>query len=302
MNTLTHKIPITNETGMLIQPAAGHPPAFPDTTAVIEDFKRAGVLLFRGFGFDKDTFVTFSRGITPGFINYAGGAYPRDPIDGDDTVLSVTGNRQAFAVPFHGEMFYTKYRPTVLWFFCNTPPAAGGETTVCDGIQFYERLSPATKALFAKKQLKYVRHYKHGDWQKIYQSEDPADVERLCQERDTGFRFDPSDESVSTTYVTPAYNKDIYTGRTAFINNILPVIVQQSSGQEHSKVILEDDTPIPADVLTEIQEVAEELTIPLAWQTGDIAMINNTRCMHGRKAFEDMNREIFIRMARDVFN
>ena len=84
---------------------------------------------------DKNSFVDFTRSITPNFINYSGGAYPRDPIDGDNTVLSVTGNRQAFAVPLHGEMFYTKSRPAVLWFFCSTPPEADGETTVCDGIR-----------------------------------------------------------------------------------------------------------------------------------------------------------------------
>jgi hypothetical protein len=146
-----------------------------------------------------------------------------------------------------------------------------------------------------------VRRYPDGEWQKIYQSDDPEQVERLCRNRDMSFHLDPSDHSVVTTFLTPAHTQEIYSGRRAFVNNILPVIVQQSRGHEHSKVFLEDDTPIPADVLAEIEALAEELTVPLPWQRGDLAMINNSRCMHGRRQFNDSQREIFVRMAVDVF-
>lgn len=293
--------PLTDLMGLKMVPVAGNTTELPNKSAVAGHFKENGVLLFHGFPFNKFNFIEFSKEITPNFVNYSGGAYPRDTIDGDNTLLSVTGRRQFFPVPLHGEMFYTTVRPTVLWFYCERPPVDRGQTTVCDGIQLFERLSDSTRRLFEEKQIKYVRRYVDGDWQKIYQTEDLAEVGRLCQERQTEFFLDSADGSVVTTFRTWAYSHDIYSGRRAFVNNILPVIMQQSRGNEHSKVFMEDDSQIPEAVLQEIEALAEELTLDVAWAKGDVVMINNTRCMHGRRLFEDTQREIYVRMAADVF-
>jgi alpha-ketoglutarate-dependent taurine dioxygenase len=293
--------PITDLLGVSIAPTGPDSTELPDPAFVAARFKQDGVLLFRGFPFDKDGFVQFSKQVTPSFVDYSGGAYPRESIDGDNTVMSVTGRRQFFPVPLHGEMFYTTVRPTVLWFYCERPPVSRGETTVCDGIQLYDRLGESTRRLFDKKRIKYVRRYPDGDWQKIYQTEDLAEVGRLCQERRTEFFLDSGDGSVVTTFFTMAYTQDIYSGRRAFVNNILPVMVQQSRGHEHSKVFLDDDSPIPDPILREIVETAERLTVEVAWQKGDLVMINNTRCMHGRRLFQDTQREIYVRMAADIF-
>ncbi len=303
MTTSTFTVtPITELLGAMITPAESGSTELPDPASVVEQFKQHGTLLFRGFGFDKGSFVEFSKAVTPSFVDYSGGAYPRDSIDGDSTVLSVTGHRQCFPVPLHGEMFYTTVRPAVLWFYCEHPPVSQGETTVCDGIQLYDRLGDTTRQLFDRKRIKYVRRYPDSDWQKIYQTEDLAEVGRLCQERETEFFLDPNDGSVVTSFVTTAYTHDVYSGRRAFVNNILPVMVQQSRGNQHSKVFLDDDSPIPEGVLAEISESAEALTINVAWQQGDLVMINNTRCMHGRRQFDDTQREIYVRMAADIFH
>ena len=38
------------------------------------------------------------------------------------------------------------------------------------------------------------------------------------------------------------------------------------------------------------------LTIDITWQRGDVAIVDNTRCLHGRRAFAGAAREILIRM------
>lgn len=287
--------PITESLGAMVLPADGAQ-GLPERTQVIDLFKRYGLLLFRGFPLDKQSFIDFTTGITPTFADYSGGAYAREPIDGDNTVLSVTGQRQFFAVPLHGEMFYTTIRPAVLWFYCAKPPAERGQTTVCDGVALFNALTKPAQTLFAEKRLKYVRRYPDGQWQQIYQTTDLAEVGRLCQERETEFFLDPADGSVVTTFLTSAYGPDMHSGQKAFVNNILPVIVQQSRGNQHSKVFLEDDSALPESVLREIEEKAEALTIELEWQEYDLAMINNTRCMHGRRAFDNPQRELYARM------
>ena len=53
---------------------------------------------------------------------------------------------------------------------------------------------------------------------------------------------------------------------------------------------------MPADLLRRVADAAESLTIEIAWQRGDVAIIDNTRCLHGRRAFTGGAREILTRM------
>lgn len=295
--------PLTPDLGRVLMPRANSSDhSLPQKgSGVIDTFKSSGVLLFRGFDLEKDAFVSYTESLTPDFQDYSGGAYAREKIDGNDTVLSVTGHRQFFAVPMHGEMFYTKYRPTVLWFYCVEPPVSGGETTVCDGIALYNRLSPRSRELFDNQPISYIRHYQDGDWQKIYLTDSIDEVAAVCDKRDTAFTYHEEDGSISTRYTCSAITTPLYTDRPAFVNNILPVLVQEANGNTHSLVRFADGERIPEDVVAEIRELAEELTIGVEWQKGDLVMVDNSRLMHGRRAFNDTQRELNMRMSSTVF-
>ena len=52
------------------------------------------------------------------------------------------------------------------------------------------------------------------------------------------------------------------------------------------------------DEIEEIREIAEEFTHEINWQDGDIAVLDNTRVMHGRRAIADANRNLFIGMGQ----
>ncbi|MGR3520867.1 MAG: TauD/TfdA family dioxygenase [Roseovarius sp.] len=47
-----------------------------------------------------------------------------------------------------------------------------------------------------------------------------------------------------------------------------------------------------------LRELAESCTVEINWQDGDIAVIDNTRVMHGRRAIKDADRQLFIGMGR----
>lgn len=53
--------------------------------------------------------------------------------------------------------------------------------------------------------------------------------------------------------------------------------------------------------MSELNEIAERISIEISWQKGDILMIDNTRIMHGRRAFEDKQRDIYIRLCSPSF-
>lgn len=271
-----------------------------DREEIIDLFKSSHVLLFRGFNVDPDKFKQFTELFSTNFVSYVGGAYGREMINGDKTLLSVTGGKLQFPVPLHGEMYYRKHKPDIIWFYCATPALKDGETTICDGTQVYNELSPSTQELLHQKRLKYIRTYPASAWQKIYQTDDLSLVESICNENDMQLKVH-QDSSITTEYVTSAIQESRCGNYKVFINNILPVVEQESKGSNASIVRFEDDSKIPDDILKEIKTVTDKLTHSVAWQKGDILMVNNTRLLHGRNSFSDNQRDIYVRLCEAAF-
>ncbi|MBW4696650.1 MAG: TauD/TfdA family dioxygenase [Aphanocapsa lilacina HA4352-LM1] len=267
---------------------------------VIEAFRTTGYVYFSGFGADTEAFKRFSEKFCTEFRPYVGGAYSRETIGGDKTLMSVTGHKLRFAVPLHGEMYYALYRPSVIWFYCATPALSGGETTVADGIRFWRMLSPATRELFTSQRLKYIRTYPDGTWQGIYQTDSPEEVTAIAAANRMAVHFGEQ-RTVTTEFLCPAFVASPDGKHEVFINNILPVVGQERAGSTASLVRLEDGSAIPDAVLAELQAVAQALTVALPWKSGDLVMINNTRAMHGRRAFADDQRDIYVRLGDAAF-
>jgi alpha-ketoglutarate-dependent taurine dioxygenase len=274
---------------------------------IITFFKKSGVIHFRGFDVDTDKFEKFTNLFGSDYMKYIGGAHNRKTINesGDKTILSVNfyrnpNQQQTFELPLHADMFYTKSRPIFLWFYCVNPAEKDGETIVCDGGKVYKQLSENTLNLFKSKRLKYIRHYPNGIWQERFKTDDLTVVEKVCKESDLNLKFDSSTQSITTEYVQSALVKSRWGGQDVFVNSILSVEWQEAHGKTDSLIRLEDDSKIPEEVMQEIKEVTSRLTKLISWQKGDIVIMDNTRMLHGRRAFSDQRREIYIRMCRSV--
>ena len=263
---------------------------------VIESFNSSGFLLFRGFDLDTEKFKKFTEWFGTGFMRYLGGAIPRNTINGDKTVLSVTGSNLHFAVPLHGEMYYMKHKPALVWFYCVTPPINQGETTLCDGIKLYEQLKDSTKELLDSKLLKYIRIYPNGLWQQMYQTNDLNVVKIICQENSINLKINWQNMSITTESIRPGISTSKDGKHKVFINNILPLLAGVM-GETKSLVRFEDDSEIPHHVHQEIKAVAEDLEMLISWQRGDILMVDNTRILHGRRAYSDDRRNIYVRLS-----
>jgi alpha-ketoglutarate-dependent taurine dioxygenase len=260
----------------------------------------SSLILFRGFDLNTEKFKEFSNSLCQDFLAYVGGAYSRDMINEDKTLLSVTGHKLHFAVPFHGEMYYKKHKPEIMWFYCATPAVKDGETTICDGIKVFDHLSLATRDLFTNNRIKYIRTYIDGSWQKIYQTENLTELEQICQENDLKLIVN-EDKSITTEYLCSGLIDSRCGNYKVFINNILPVCEQEAEGKPHSKVRWEDGSKISDEVITEIKQVTDELTFLVDWHKQDLVVFDNKRLMHGRKAFADNERDIYVRMGNPIF-
>ena len=261
---------------------------------IISLFKSHGVLLFRGFDVDTNLFKEFTNLLSIDFRNYAGGAFSRRVINGDQTLLSVNDFKSE--IKLHGEMYYQQNIPLMLWFFCANPPLEDGETTVCDGRQFFNEISSSTKELFSKKKLKFTVQISQQDWQKKYQTDDLNTLEEIFQQNNTHLTVN-DDQSILLEYISPAIIPSRCGKYQVFINSLLP------TKQLNPKILnFEDDSEIPEEVVSELNEIAEKITTEISWQKGDILMIDNTRILHGRRSFADDQRDIYIRLCSPAFS
>ncbi|MEH2402357.1 TauD/TfdA family dioxygenase [Nostoc sp.] len=265
-----------------------------DKEKIINLFKHYGILLFRGFDVEIDIFKEFTNLLSTDFINYAGGAFSRRVINGDETLLSVNDFKSE--IKLHGEMYYQQTIPLMLWFFCANPPLEDGETTVCDGRQFFNEISSSTKELLNKKKLKFTVSISKEEWQKKYQTDNLNTLEEICQKNNTHLVVN-DDQSILIEYISPAIIPSRCGKDQVFINSLLP------TKQLSPKILkFEDDSEIPEEVVSELNEIAEKITTEISWQKGDILMIDNTRILHGRRAFADNQRDIYIRLCSPAFS
>ncbi len=271
-----------------------------DTKTVIDAYNAHGAVLIRGVDVDRPDFVAFTEQYSKSFMEYVGGANnERDSAyAGSNTVLTVTGGAVAkLAIPLHGEMYYTQPRPQALFFCCIRPADEDGATTICDGVSLWSALPEAARALFSERKLKYRRIYTDESWKSVYKVDNLDAVKAICAKMNVGLTVN-SDGSIETVHVCHAYN-DHPAGR-AFINSVLVWAAREYiAGIDDSKVRFEDGSELPKSMLMDINAIAETLTVDIPWTPGMIAIVDNMRVMHGRRAYEDAGRDIIMRLSAE---
>ena len=261
---------------------------------IINLFKSYGVLLFRGFETDVDTFAKFSNSLSTDFIDYTGGVFNRQMINGEPTILTVTDFNHE--VKLHGEMYYTKNPPLMIWFFCANPPLQDGETILCDGEQLFCELSSSMKDLFNSKKLKFSDTLNKEDWQEKYKTNDFHVVQEICNINGMEVKIN-EDESIIRHFLTSAIHKNRTRENYIFINSLLA-----AKHINPETVCFDDDSEIRKEIILELNKIAQRITIEISWKKGDILMIDNTKIMHGRRAFDDQQRDIYIRLCSPSFS
>lgn len=264
-----------------------------DRQEIIQLFKAEGLLLFRGFETNVEIFTKFSNIFSSNFMDYTGGVFNRKIINNDPTVLTV--NDFKTEIKLHGEIYYQQNIPLMLWFFCAHPALQYGETIVCDGQLFYNEMSNSLKNLFSSKKLKYNSHLNKDEWKKRYKTDDLSVIKQICESNRINIQVN-EDESINLHYTCPAIHLSKYGNHPVFINSLLP------TKSLYPKVVcFDDDSEITDDIISELSEIAAKTTVDIHWQKGDILMVDNTRIMHGRRAFTDDRRDIYLRLCSPSF-
>ncbi|MDF5721308.1 MAG: TauD/TfdA family dioxygenase [Rhizonema sp. PD37] len=252
----------------------------PDTN---ELFKSSGCLLFRGFGVTHEQMKTFAKQFSSKFIQ----DYTRPQVNSDQFVHFVDPGMDN-CLP-HSEHAYSPFRPDVIWFCCAVPAAEGGETLFWDGVRVWEELSQESKQLFLSKKLKFCYNNIPFDLLKRFASSDATivDIKQILDGFEGVTYKINGEQTISMEYVCSAVVKTKYGNQNAFANTFW------ATQKKTEEAIFEDGSRAPDEVVDEIEKVLNKLTEEISWQAGDLVMMDNSRFLHGRRAFNDTRRQVF---------
>lgn len=267
-----------------------------------------GAILFRGFQFKTvDEFSNLCEAINPEFVEYSEPSTPRGEYK--DKIYVSSEYPKYHNIHLHSELSYTYKFPMKGFFFCRVAAEKGGATPVADNREILRNLHPEVRRKFIEKGVMYSRNYGEGllvPWQKVFKTDDPAEVERYVAENQPMTCEWKADGKLRTTQVRPAVQVHPKTGEMVWFNQA-HIFHTYSLGVEIRDRLLEqftpeelpvhafygDGTPIEDWELDNVFETLEKAEHAFPWQSGDVLLADNMLFSHGRHAFEG-EREVIV--------
>ncbi len=275
----------------IIAPASGRPyvtiragaetsPLDVPRDTIVDLYKAHGALLLRGFATDLDSFRRFAQlyCVNSTFNESRG----RQLLDPEHNIQSV--NRGVAPFPLHPELSREPWRPDVCFFGCLNPPRADGATTICDGVEIVRHLPEVARRAFEGRRLLYVQPAVAEELDYWLGSRDPSDAALAAPPARSPYAFRRVQGQVLRAFSRPALHRPMFTDAPAFGNFLL---FARYCLRIADFPLFEDGTQVPDTLLATVKSVSDGLTAPIAWQRGDLLMIDNSRFMHGRTAVRD---------------
>jgi alpha-ketoglutarate-dependent taurine dioxygenase len=293
MNQMINKIePLGTSTGKILYSSHCQNIFDLSIAETMEIFKSSGVILFRGFGVTPKQMKEFSEQFSGKHII----DFTKISINSDKFVNFVDGGMDSL-IP-HSENSCFPFRPDVIWFCCTVPAKQEGETLFWDGVRVWEELSQESKQLFLSKQLKFSYNNIPVDRLKGFIGSNANTIDDIKGMLDSldgvNYQFN-DDKTVSVEYTCSSVVKNKYSHQNAFANHFW---VYQKKTEE---AIFEDGSRASDEVADEIETIFDKLTEKIPWEAGDLVMMDNSRFLHGRKAFKDNQRQVFTTLSNLKF-
>lgn len=268
--------------------------------------RRYGAVLFRGFDVaTPERFESVARAFTDDLLGYVEGSSPRTMLT--PGVYTSTEYPAEFPISLHNELSYAHRWPGLLFFFCRTPSASGGETPVADGRRLLAAIPPGVVRRFTEKGVRYLRTMHGGrgpglSWPTVFETADRAEVEAYCRDGGIAFEWLPGGR-LRTSQTRPAVIHHPVTGEAVWFNQAdqwhpsnlggaLDRAITSVADRTELPLNAEygDGTPIdPAD-LDAVRAAARDTAVAFPWEAGDVLVVDNTMTLHGRLPFTGPRR------------
>jgi alpha-ketoglutarate-dependent taurine dioxygenase len=280
---------------------------------VREEVLRSGCLVLRGLPVAvPGDFALLRDEVMGEKATYKEKATPRS--DFGDGVYSSTDLPPAQAIRLHNENSYTLDFPGLLLFCCLTAPEQGGVTTVGDMRAMYASVPRELRDRFESQGWILTRNYSDFagmPWRKAFATEDRSEVERYCEQNLIGYEWLDGDR-LRTWQRRPAVIRHPTTGEKVWFNHV--AFWSRWSLDEDVREVLIDsygEDGLPFDTsfgdgaalsdgeAAALNDAYVAVTLRSTWQPGDLLLVDNILCAHGRDAFQG-ERKILVAMGEPV--
>lgn len=269
-----------------------------------------GGVLFRGFDMRApNQFEQFVDVVSTEMLEYRERSSPRSQVSGNIyTSTDYPADQEIF---LHNENSYQHTWPLKIFFCCVTAAEHGGETPIADSRKVFQRISPATRARFADKQVMYVRNFGDGfglPWQTVFQTTDRATVENYCRSAHILVEWKDGDR-LRTRAIRPAVMKHPKTAQDTWFNHATFFHVSTLDASVRDALLASfkdedlpsntyygDGSPIEPEVLDELRDAYRQETVKFPWHEGDLLMLDNMLAAHGRAPFGG-SRKVLVAMS-----
>lgn len=278
--------------GLLIEPVDGGSVSDVDPDTLCSMLADAGFLLLRGF--DEPSIASFTS-----LVQNTSTSTTLDPAREFFSDVAQKVDAGFDEVGLHTENGNSPFRSHLAWFFCEKAAKEGSQTTVCDGYRVWDAFSEEARKVFSAQDIVYSRYVSEQQWKAMTlhllgnsKTADDVTIDDLLELAKTfeGTEIIPqSDGGIVYAFSTPAAGTTRFGSRLSFANSILG----PSYNYEKPRITFADGSDIPEDLLAEVASVTAAHTENLEWRDGDVAVIDNTRVMHGRRAITDPDRTIY---------
>jgi alpha-ketoglutarate-dependent taurine dioxygenase len=273
----------------------------PEVEGIREPLMEHGAVLLRGGSTDVAEFERLVRAVGGEPLQYTERSTPRTSVT--DAVYTSTEYPAEVSIPMHNEASYSETWPGVLFFLCVTAAETGGATPIADSGAVYRLLPQSVRDRFDGGVV-YTRSFRSDiglSWQEAFQTENPAEVEVYCKKHNQEFEW--TADGLRTRHHRPAHQD--HRGQRVWFNqanlfhasSLSPDIYEtlmEIYGEDGlpRNAYLGDGSPIPAEDLSAIEAAYDAASFAFPWEPGDILVVDNMRCAHGRQPFTGTRRTL----------
>ncbi|HZN81429.1 MAG TPA: TauD/TfdA family dioxygenase [Mycobacterium sp.] len=261
--------------------------------------REPGAIIFRGFAMpSREDFEKICTEVSGPFMEYEYRSNNRQRLTG--SLFNSTEYPASERIPFHNEMSYFAVWPRHVWFLCEIPAAADGDTPLADSAEVYRQLHADIREPFERLGVRYTRTIGPDvdlSWRDVFQTDDQRAVGEYCDRFEIEHEW-IGDETVRTAQNRPAVVLHPHTGDRIWFNQA-HLFHPSSLGEDVHHWLLRrygednlprnamfgDGSPIPLPALEAIRATYARLSMPTNWESGDVLVFDNMRYAHARDRF-----------------